>query len=248
MRGRRSEKKKTVRWEGYNLLTLMRLLDEGHDYETIARRLGVSRTALAKQVTQRGLGRQSNPNLFSASDLERKFFKGITIERVAQWVAWGWLKAVTRRENNRTEYTITRDNLMAFLEDERSWLVWEPKNIRDKDIRQWATEMRASAGWRWLTLKETGERLNYTVAALGEWCRRGWFETATLYNNAWRIRSDEADRIIAESPDRFPSGHPRRRRRVRCIEAEYRDVAQLAAWDQAERRRAAHAHSNEQRY
>lgn len=177
-------------WDSRARFEMAGYLESGYDYAYIARHTGRSYFAVTNQARRLGLNVQANPRVYSVHRLEHEFFTGIYPWHIRDWARRGWLWFYRSRRGGRAMRT-THERLLAFLEDERTWLAWEPYHIQDRDTCAWAEELRAAASWRWLTAKEAARVVGVTRQAITKRCRRGYYRSATLYMHVWYIHSDE---------------------------------------------------------
>ena len=123
---------------------------------------------------------------------------------VRRWIEQGWLRGRRgqRRGGNRQWY-VTEDALLTFLEDPDHWHRWDPARIVDRDMREWAREMRA--GVRFLTLPEVAERYFVQPKTVAQWIDKGWLP-AVRHGNRLVRESDLASftlPVIGTSRIRF---------------------------------------------
>jgi excisionase family DNA binding protein len=175
-------------WTPQEDARLAELLDAHSPYDEIAREIGRSRNAIIVRCN-RHLGERL------------RYANGHTITKVAELVlgshdnqktvAWwcnnGWLaaRASGLGQNIRV---VEHDDLLAFLSDERYWHLWEPERITDRDLRDWALEIRR--GLRFLTVGEVAERLCLTDRAVNRRIREGKLNAVRRGRGNWLIRSD----------------------------------------------------------
>lgn len=167
-------------WTHEELDHLVTLLDQGHDYDAIARRLGRTRTAIQVKVKRARCTMTGRPTVLTAREVAALLGKGCS-KSVTRWISDGWLTARGAVCNGRRIWRICWDDLMAFLQDARYWPAWDPARISDADLRQELTALRADAG-RWLSQTEIAARYCVTVAAVGQWIQKGWLR-AVRYGN-----------------------------------------------------------------
>ena len=146
-------------------------------------------------------------------------FAGMTANRLARWlgvpcaktVSWwcneGWLRCHDTgiRVHSGWVRVVEMEDLLAFLEDERHWHLWEPERITDAGMREWASEMRA--GVRFLTTGEVGDRLGLTCAAVNDRIHRGLMRGVKRGSN-WLVREEDAVYVAPGSRKGLPRPKP----------------------------------------
>jgi DNA invertase Pin-like site-specific DNA recombinase len=168
-------------------------VEAGRPYTTIARRLGLSYQIVSRSARAAGVNVTDNPRLYAVKRVAEEFFDDINRRRVEDWIRRGWLRVSRSRATpgGRGVRRTTFEHLLRFLENEETWIAWQPEELADPEVRAWATEMREAAGWRWLTAVEV-RRLEYVSrATLNRRIRSGYYPTATLYRHRWYVRSDD---------------------------------------------------------
>lgn len=122
---------------------------------------------------------------------------------VYEWLRKGsFVPGVMKHADNPTPYRIRQDELWAWMEDKRSWHLWEPAALTDLAARQHFAVLRAE----WVTSKEAAAVLCIEPEAVQRAVQRGQLAGAHLDNGrtwinrreleAYRIRND--DNLIAQ--------------------------------------------------
>lgn len=198
---------KKIEWTPVLDFKLTRHIDEGWTYRSIAEKMGLSVWTVRARACELGI-RHSDmlQAVFSLNAVTRRFFLNASVAGVLSWVERGWLgkPKVRRSSAKRTSYRFTREQLEAFLEVEEGWVAWQPEDLRDSDLRAWATEHRAAAGWTWVRGRDAMCSMNYKPDYVGILIAEGAIDASKclLYASNWWIRSDEVERFRATIPDR----------------------------------------------
>lgn len=169
-------------WTHDQVEHLVTLLDKGHDYDTIARRLGRTRTAIVVKTKRLRCKMTKRPTVLDGRTIQHLLGLGCS-KQVAHWIKIGALKGKARRCVGRTKrriWAVLWDDLMAFLRDRRYWMAWEAERITDTDLRTEMLAMRSCG--RWLRIGEVARRFCVTVKAVYQWIRWGWLN-ARRYDN-----------------------------------------------------------------
>lgn len=168
------------------------LLGAGHSYREAARQLGLLGWRLLTVAERAGLrfAHSERPGLRRLSAVARLFGRDQTI--IAEWIACGWLRAIRR---GRAVW-IQHEDLLAFLEDQECWMLWEPENMTDPALARWAKELRGPAGWRWIGTREAAERLGYSHVNITLLIRTDCLP-ALKRRGAYWLRSDIVERAAA---------------------------------------------------
>lgn len=195
------------KWTDELEFQLMRFLGEGRTYRYIAERLGCGQTTV--KVKARSLQLQY-------ADLKNSVYPVNTVPQcfiranpgtIRGWIRRGWLaKPHTSAYKGRKYHRLTRGQLEAFLEVQEAWVAWEPDDLVDEGLRQWAREERERAGWRWLSSREAMQIVGYSHGRAAELISTGALDASkcVFYQTTWWIRSDELERFKATIPNRRP--------------------------------------------
>lgn len=188
---------------------LRELLWAGHDYDTIARRLGRSRNAIVIRCKRHlRLRLLRVPTLLTCREVATLLGLGCS-KTVTRWIELGWLPGRKTRIGTRHVWRIHDLDLYDMLMNEQTWMAWAPERITDPDLRQWTAELRAGAP-RWLTTGEVARRLGFVVGAVHRWIVEGRLP-AVRYGN-WYIRESDLVGFVAPIDAAFEQRHEQTRR------------------------------------
>lgn len=208
-------------WTTADVDRLLRLVEEGHGYDVIARRLGRTRVAVEVRCKRIGACVTTTPATLSARATSRAL--GLPCSKtVVYWIGLGWLPARNAGRADRPLWRITWENLTAMLERRETWMAWDPARIADLALREWAKELREATGGRWLSIGEVAERYCVDGRAVNVWIHKGWLP-ATRYGNWW-VWSGDLEGWVAPC-ERSRAGIPKRARRIVVGKAEIRRAA-----------------------
>jgi len=168
---------------------------DGLPLAAIAKRIGRSTTAVEVYCKRNLRRRLRRPYSACATARLLGIGDGKTVER---WARFGWLCATRHvRAGGGRRLAITHDALLTFIEDERYWHVWSPERIRERRLREYASEQRAAVGalGRWLTPGEAARRLGVGHAAVNDYIRRALLPARRWGN--WRIRESDLAAFVS---------------------------------------------------
>lgn len=168
---------------------LIELLEQGHGYDELARRFKRTRVAIILKCRRLGIRVTTSLATLSARDVAKLVGKKCS-KSVVYWIEQGWLPA--RNAGGAGHHALWRgqwDDLTAFLEQREHWMAWDAEAVTDLPLREWAQELRAAAGGRWLSIGEVARRYCVDSRAVNQWIRRGWL-SATRYGNWWVWSAD----------------------------------------------------------
>ena len=177
-------------WTHDEVEHLTTLLDAGHDYTTIGRRLGRTRVAVQIKVKRLHSAMTKRPTVLTAREVARLLGKGCA-KSVVWWIEAGWLVGNARRTIGRTErriWAVQWGDLMTFLREPRFWMAWSPERITDADLRVEMTALRAGQPC-WLTQGEVARRCHVSIEAVGQWITKG-FLASQRYGNHYIWSAD----------------------------------------------------------
>lgn len=198
------------RWTARDSERLVELVEAGYGYDHLTRVFKRTRMAVILKCRRLGVRITTTPVTLSARDVAAEL--GIPCAKtVTFWVSLGWLPARNAGRVDRPLWRITWEDLTAMLERRETWMAWHPERIADLALREWAMELRAAAGGRWLSIGEVAERHYVGYRAVNTWIRKGWL-AATRYGNWW-IWSGDLDGWVLPC-ERSRKGVPRASRRV----------------------------------
>lgn len=195
------------KWTDKLEFRLLKYLGEGRTYRYIAERLGCGRTTLKVKVKSLQLQYADlNGSVYPINAVSRCFIRA-NPRTIWGWIRQGWLaKPHVSLCDDKKFYRLTRAQLEAFLEVQEAWMAWEPDDLLDKSLRQWAQEERARVGWRWLSSCDAMQAVGYNHDHAARLIATGALDASKCvsYRNTWWIRSDELERFKVTIPDRRP--------------------------------------------
>lgn len=174
------------RWTGAEDFRLLGLLERHWSYPAMAAELGRSVYAVRERVSRLKSGLRT-ANGQTVADVAREL--GARREVVDHWIRRRWLPAhlTGPRRQRGTFLIVEREDLEAFLGDERYWHLVEPARIADPVLRDWVIEQRG--GLTFLTSAEAADRLCVTQGVVGDLVREGRLR-GVYRGHALVIRSD----------------------------------------------------------
>lgn len=143
------------RWSRAETATLVNAWEQYRDcedrHERIAALLpGRTPTAVQQRCVSMGLRVRDCETTLTQTAVGR--YLGRPQQSVSQWLRSGLLPG--KHDGNRP-YQITLDELWAWMEDQKSWSVWEPGALTDRAAREHFERIRAD----WLGTKEIAAAL-----------------------------------------------------------------------------------------
>lgn len=160
---------------------LYQLVESGHSYGAVAKKLKRTRTAVRVKTKRVGVYVTTTPNTMSARDVADALGLGCS-KIVTRWIAMGLLQA-RNGGDTRPLWRITWDDLTAFMERRETWMAWKPERIRDLALREWALELRADPH-RWLTPGQVARRMYVNLHTVNTWIHKALLP-AVRYGNWW---------------------------------------------------------------
>jgi excisionase family DNA binding protein len=175
---RRPSRKPT--WSSKETDKLVSLIEQGYDYDTIARRLKRTRIAVVIKAKRLGTRITTTNATLSARDIAEML--GIRCAKtVSKWIQRGWLQARNAGRSDRPLWRITWEDLTAFLEVAEYWIAWDPARIADLALREWAQDLRQNSE-QYLTQTEIAARYHVDRGTVAQWIDKGWLP-ALRYGN-----------------------------------------------------------------
>lgn len=176
----RSRPPRGATWSKKDTEKLRDLIEQGFDYQTIARRLKRTRVAVVIKAKRMGTRITTTNATMSARDVAAAL--GVKCSKtVSKWIRRGWLKARNAGRPERPLWRITWEDLTAFMETPDYWIAWDPARIPDLALREWAQELREGSE-RYLTHTEIARRYQVDRDTVGQWIDKGWLP-ALRYGN-----------------------------------------------------------------
>lgn len=192
-----------IKWTQAKRFELMGMIDGGWSNAQIARHLGTTEAAV--QLARK---RYRIPSVFShalsARDVADIMGVGCS-KTVAKWIKARLLRGIrVRHMGPHRTWKVSRDALYAFVEDERTWHLWEVDRITDVSLRRHAKRVRGDV--RFLTPGEVAKRYFTSHSVVNSWIHKGYLP-ARKWGNWW---IDERDLERFELP-RIGGGAHRKR-------------------------------------
>lgn len=164
--------------------TALRMLAAGVPAAQVAREYGVSETRIRQIPGYRPAveGRIAE-RLYTLDDVAGVF--GVSKKAARAWLTRGYLAAGRlgeppkaprrgRRLRDRRPYLISMPDLVAFVQDRRAWMSYDPARISEPDLRRVAERYRAEAPGEWLDARALARLAHYSATAVRRWLRAGW--------------------------------------------------------------------------
>lgn len=180
-------------WTPGDLTTMRLLLDEGRSYADIARRLKRKRRAVFCKLMEIGISHRRHPELRSAAQVAPLF--RVTTNMLCKWIERGWLPARNAGSptTQRPYWRIHDVDILAFLENDETWVAWAPGQITEPDLRAYAYELRASAP-RWIAVKEIATRFDVSIGAVQKWINLGLLPAVKYH--AYYVRAEHVAAFV----------------------------------------------------
>ena len=150
----------------------------GRSWQEISVLLGVSRARARRLVHRAGIrgtrignGSQRDhlPETWTTTRFGRTF--GFTQRYIAGLVRRGLLPDHRIVQCAGAGYVWTYDDVLAFVRDRRTWMLWTPQQISDPQMRRIADDARRSVDGAWLSTKELAAMLHLERTTLARWIR-----------------------------------------------------------------------------
>jgi hypothetical protein len=190
-------------WSPGEIDQLLALFSSGVSLAQSARRLGRGYDEAQAEWKRQGLNGWERGALFRPHAIERQVLRGADRFKVARWIRNGLLP--TRQVGKR--HWVRREDLLAFLEDERSWMLWQPEDLLDEGLRRWAEKLR-DVGWHWLTIAQASQRMHCVGRTVQHHIDLGLLPAMRHCDQRkypWWVRSDDVD-TLARHPEWWPVG------------------------------------------
>ena len=180
-------------WTNESLLDLEDLLAAGATDQAVARRLG--RTVTAVRVARKRYGVPCRRRLIMTQRGVARLMGIGGGKTVSRWIQEGGLRSRPGASlgNGRERY-VTREQLLAFLEDPAHWHIWSPERITDPGLRAWAADERTAV---YLRPGEVGRRLHVQHRTVNTWIRIGLLPAQKWGN--WWVRESDLESFIPPS-------------------------------------------------
>ena len=185
-------------WTPDRLLELEELLSSGLTDKVIARRMGKSITAV--HVARKRYGVPCRRRLIMTQRGVARLMGIGCAKTISRWIAEGWLRGRPGEVlGNGRECYVTREDLLAFLDDPAHWHIWRSERITEAGLRSWAEEKRG----RYLSVGQVAGRLNVVAGTVWNYIQRGLLPACRWGN--WWVREDDLEGFVP------PCERPRRR-------------------------------------
>jgi excisionase family DNA binding protein len=196
-------------WTAAEREQLGQLIDTGHSYDAIAEKLGRSRKAIILECKRRNRRLLKTRALLTAGQVADLLGKPCS-KTVSRWITLGLLKARNAGTPKRPFWRIALDDLRAFMQNENTWMAWQPAAISDPDLHAWALELRRNES-RWLSVGEVARRYHVVQQTVNQWIEKAELK-AVKYGNHWIRECDLAGWVPPHARSRAVShsdGWPR---------------------------------------
>jgi excisionase family DNA binding protein len=189
-------------WTAHDLDLLVWLLDHGHSYALIARRLRRTETSVKLKCKRLGVSLLGSRATLSCRDVAGLL--GLPCGKtVSCWISGYGLRARNGGTKRKPLWRVQWD-------DPHHWMAFEPERCTDRLLREHLIESRQGQP-AWLTIGAAARRLGVDSKAVNTWIHKGWLP-ATRYGNWWIRESDLVGFVVPGDRDR--TGIPRGVRRV----------------------------------
>ena len=182
-----------LKWPPERRYRLICLVDEGKSNVEIAAALETTERAVELARKRYHIAPVAAHSL-SATDVMR--IMGLAdAKTVTKWIERGFLQGTRiRRMGPYRQWLIRRDDLYAFVEDERTWHLWHIERITDRMLQRYAEQARGDV--QFLTPGEVADRMFVGTNAVNHWIHAGYLP-ARKWGNWW---IDERDLEHFEKP------------------------------------------------
>jgi hypothetical protein len=170
-------------------MEIIERMEKRQSYQQIAAAMGRTRAGVKRHASDLGTGLWTADGRTMRSTAA---LLGVSISVFRDWVKAGRIRssAITLGTGKHPMITrmISHDDLIAFLDDESQWQLWEPSVIVDSGLREWAVELRR--GKAFLSVKDAAGRLFLTEQGVWDAIRRGALRAVHDVAKHWWIRED----------------------------------------------------------
>lgn len=176
-------------WSQDEISRLIDLIDQGHGYAAIARRLGRSKEAVllkAQRINHRLLRSRA---ALTAREVGKLLGLGCS-KTVSRWIERYGLKARNAGTKHKPLWRVQWEDVCAWLEEPEHWMAYDPTRCTNPSLREHLIELRAGRP-RWLTPGDVARRYCVTWQAVKQWISKG-FLPAVRYGNWWINERDLA--------------------------------------------------------
>lgn len=185
-----STRRHYINWTPPRQWELMTMVDEGLNDRQIAEIYGRHRHAI--HLARRRYGIRSCSQIHH-SGVEVSQLMGLSHHSyVYRWIEQGYLRATRQPSETNTPWVITDADLVAFLEDERYWHLWEPDGVD----RRFSQQLKLREGVRFLAPKEVAQRLKVQPATVHLWIRRGVLPARRYAHCHYRVLESDLDGFV----------------------------------------------------
>jgi len=186
-------------WKAREVDQLITLIDEGHNYAIIAKRLKRSRNAViikAKRLRYRLLGSRA-----ALTATQAQVLLGLSCSKIiSRWITHYGLTACNGRTACSPLWRIQWLDLMAWLEDPAHWMAYDPAAVTERALREHLTEIRQGQP-RWIAAGDVARRYHVSISTVAQWRDKGLLPM-TRYGNYWVRESDLDDFVIPSARSR----------------------------------------------
>lgn len=195
------EVKPRPKWSAKEDELLEHCTSEGIRYGTIASKVDRSYRGVAHRAAI--LGTNFERIGYSKAGVAKLFGIG-GHKAIDHLVSIGVLNAhkLKNRPTARNSYVIFHDDIIEFIDNERTWHWWDASKITDSGLREYAQEVRD--GKHWLTTVDLGKIFGYTSASIWLFIRNGLLRATLVGGRRWCMRADwlprERERLANRGP------------------------------------------------
>lgn len=165
-----------LRWGPIRRSEAEELREQGYSYKAIGRRFGVNGRAVRYMFDRTG---RVEPHVLTGLAFRKLMGFSSGQALLLNLVRDGTIPStcVSYGRSPRT-WLVDYEALIAWLEDERYWGLWDPERITDPALCEWACEMRRDA-FR-LTPREIARLCGVRPGRVLRWIRRGQLPATSL--------------------------------------------------------------------
>lgn len=176
-------------WTPQLIQRLEGLLEDGFTDRQAGQQLGLTARAIANARQRYGLARRDQI-LMTTAHMGRTL--GCSQGTVVVWARRGWIRGTRHRgRGGHRQWMFDQTQLMAFLEDPEHWHRWQPDDIPDARLREWASRLRGEV--EFLTVDEAAARMFCSRWTVRTWVQQGRLPGYT--GQCLMVRADELARM-----------------------------------------------------
>lgn len=173
----------SARWGANEWRKLRRMFYQGKSIPDIARALGRPRGTVKLYAYRTGL-RATKRSGWTPKQVAKQL--AVSEVTVIRWCYRGVFPEACQAHSAHDTWRITHDDLWAWLEDKRSWMVWQPQTLPDGAWREHFTYLRCE----WFTPEDAGKLLGYSADGICWLRRQGRLTGERVGRYLWFHRSE----------------------------------------------------------